>query len=98
MVLLYITALGLFPETVIGSKEIDGKSVALLEPSDVFLSLFSLFLGQVIIIVFLIFCKNAINTSKNNTAQVQELLTEKLHLVAKEYFVILNNLYYSKYI
>ncbi|MCR5608740.1 MAG: response regulator, partial [Lachnospiraceae bacterium] len=47
-----------------------------LTEGDVFINMFSLFLGQVMIVLLLVFCKNAISISKNKTKQVEELLTE----------------------
>jgi len=49
---------------------------AKIDESEIFINLFSLFIGQLMIIILLIFCRNALNSSKNKTLQVQELLME----------------------
>ena len=47
-----------------------------IDESEIFINLFSLFIGQLMIVILLIFCKNALTSSKNKTIQVQELLVE----------------------
>ena len=47
-----------------------------MEEAEIFINLFSLFIGQLMIVILLIFCRNALTSSKNKTLQVQELLVE----------------------
>ena len=47
-----------------------------LDKSEIFINLFSLIIGQLMIVILLVFCRNALASSKNKTKQVQELLRE----------------------
>lgn len=47
-----------------------------LDKSEIFINLFSLIIGQLMIVILLVFCRNALASSKNKTKQVQDLLRE----------------------
>lgn len=47
-----------------------------LDTSEIFINVFSLIIGQLMIVILLAFCRNALHSSKNKTKQVQDLLRE----------------------
>lgn len=47
-----------------------------LDTSEIFINLFSLIIGQLMILILLAFCRKALSSSKNKTKQVQDLLRE----------------------
>lgn len=66
-VILFITSAKLFPYSVFANG---------ISGNDFYISVLALIIGQLTILLLIIFSNNAINYSKNKTAQIQELLVE----------------------
>lgn len=66
-IILFVTSAKLFPDTVYANG---------ISKNDLYISVLALIIGQVTVLLLIIFSNNAINYSKNKTAQIQELLVE----------------------
>ena len=69
--LIMVYSIGLYKYTLVVDSSFYAETI---EESEIFINIFSLFIGQLMIIILLIFCKRSLTNSKNKTRQVQELL------------------------